>query len=387
MTGTKKKWFTFTNGVHVDSLDPETYNRWLDFLSLYVAHQAPAENAAATQAAAPVIYQAAMGLPKDDIVTMPPDPIQTMPTYDTALAAYEKLPSIRVLFDNGAGASPTGETTAGNPYPGFEQSFSRFPIPNTKAQRWFFAPNGKLAGDRPGTRTVNWYRSDAGALPLTNFTGGTGGGALWGNASQWSWNWKHNPAGSAVSYVSSPLKADTTVIGGGAVHLWVRSSTRDVDLQATISEVDPSGHETFVQNGYLRASERKLETRKHTIFAKPSTLLEPLPSFRAADARPMPKHRFVKVVIPLYYQGHAYRSGTRIRVTIAAPNGAQPVWSFGETRPHGTAKVRIAFSHKKPSSLILPVIPGVGVPTAQPPCPGLRNEPCRVYKPAKNRVL
>src|SRR5205823_4762947 len=27
-TGTRKKWFTFTNGTHIDSLDPETANRW-----------------------------------------------------------------------------------------------------------------------------------------------------------------------------------------------------------------------------------------------------------------------------------------------------------------------------------------------------------------------
>src|SRR5207249_2802200 len=84
MTGTQKKWFTYTNGVHVDSLDPETYNRWYDFLSLYVAKQPPIENAAVTAAAAPLIYQAAMGLPQNDVVTMPPDPIQTMPTYDSA---------------------------------------------------------------------------------------------------------------------------------------------------------------------------------------------------------------------------------------------------------------------------------------------------------------
>jgi hypothetical protein len=40
--------------------------------------------------------------------------------------------------------------------------------------------------------------------------------------------------------------------------------------------------------------------------------------------------------IPLYYQGHAYRTGSRIRVTISAPNGDQPIWSFGETLPNGT---------------------------------------------------
>src|SRR5689334_15184695 len=40
-TGTKRKWFTFTNGAHIDSLDPATFTRWYDFLELYVARQAP----------------------------------------------------------------------------------------------------------------------------------------------------------------------------------------------------------------------------------------------------------------------------------------------------------------------------------------------------------
>jgi hypothetical protein len=30
-----------------------------------------------------------------------------------------------------------------------------------------------------------------------------------------------------------------------------------------------------------------------------------------------------------------------------------------------------------PSSLVLPVVPGVDVPSGLPPCPSLRNEPCR----------
>ncbi len=36
-TGTKRKWFTFTNGTHIDSVDPATFTRWFDFLELYVA--------------------------------------------------------------------------------------------------------------------------------------------------------------------------------------------------------------------------------------------------------------------------------------------------------------------------------------------------------------
>ena len=383
-TGTDKKWFTFTNGTHIDSLDPETYNRWYDFLQLYVADQAPIVNQALTRAAAPVIYQEAMGLPQDDVVTFPVDPIQALPTYDLALAAFEELPSIRVLFDNGAGTSPTGATTPGDPYPGFERSFSSFPIPDTTAQTWYFGRKGTLSDRLPTSTGIDRYTSDASALPLTNYTGGTGGGGLWGNASQWDWNWEQNPEGSAVSYVSAPLTADTTVIGAGAVYARVRSSTPDVDLQATISEVRPDGNETFVQNGYMRASARKLSTDSTNLFKSPSTLLNPIPTFLEADAAPMRSDKFERVAIPLYYQGHAYRAGSRIRVTIAAPNGAQPVWSFGRSVPEGTADVSIAFSPKQPSRLVLPVIPGLDAPTPLPPCPSLRNQPCRPYQPIAN---
>jgi predicted acyl esterase len=387
MTGTDKKWFTYTNGAHIDSLDPATFDRWYDFLSLYVAHQAPSENAAVVQAAAPVIYQAAMGVPQDDRITLPPDPIQTDPSYDSALSTFEALPSVRVLFDNGAGSNPGASNNPGDPYPGFEASWPSFPVPGTTAKRWFLGDKGTLNDAQSGSG-VDWYTSDASALSPTDYGSNTGTGGLWGNASQWDWKWKANPKGSAVSYVTAPLKDNTVVVGAGSVKLWVKSSTPDVDLLATISEISADGKETFVQNGWIRASERKLATGEDNIFNKASTALEPVPSMLASDVKPMPKKRFVKVVIPLYYQGHAYRAGTRIRVTIAAPNGTQPIWSTTQARPAGgTAKVSIAYSSKRPSSLVLPVVPGVDVTTDQPACPTLRNEPCRDYKPLVNKTV
>jgi predicted acyl esterase len=374
---TTPKWFTFTNGAHIDSLDPETYNRLYDFLELFVAHQAPIVNQALVRATAPVVYQAALGV--SDVETLPPDPIQLEPTYQLALAAFEKLPSVRVLFDNGAGKSPLGNSTAGDPYPGFEHSFSTFPVPGTMPKYLFLSPDGSLASQPPSEGGVNWYTSNASATPLVDYPGNTGGGGLWGNASNWTWDWVQNPPGTAVSYVSSPLTSNTTVIGAGALYIWVRSSTPDVDLQATISEVRPDGKETFVQDGWIRASERKLATGSNDPIDQPSTLLEPEPSMLATDVQPMPSDSFTEVVVPLYYEGHVYRAGSRIRITIAAPNGAQPVWSFGETRPAGsTATVWIESA--MPSSLVLPVVPGMAVPTALPPCPSLRNEPCRAYR-------
>ena len=242
---------------------------------------------------------------------------------------------------------------------------------------------------RPLANSINWYLSNPKALPLNDYADPrVEGGGLWGNASQWQWTWKPNPAGTAVSYVSSPLTSNTTVVGAGAVHVWVRASQPIVDLQATISEVRPDGNETFVQNGYLRASWRKIASGSNNFLKEPSTLLNPIPSAGAKDLKPLPKNKFVEVVIPLYYEGHVYRAGSRIRVTIAAPNGAQPVWSFNQTLPRlgKTAKVWVAFSKTMPSSLILPVVPGVNVPTGLPPCPSLRNEPCRPYQAITNRT-
>jgi predicted acyl esterase len=167
------------------------------------------------------------------------------------------------------------------------------------------------------------------------------------------------------------------VVGAGAVRTWVKSSHPLADLQATVTEVRPDGKEVFVQNGWLRGDARKLDARK-------STALEPVLSLRKKDALPLPGNRFAKVTIPLYYQGHAYRAGSRIKVTISAPNGDQPVWSFSEARPNGKATVTLAYSKRMPSSLTLPVVDG-DIPTGLPPCPGLRAQPCRDHQPAANR--
>jgi predicted acyl esterase len=313
-----------------------------------------------------VIYQEAMGITG---VTLPPDPIQLQPTYEGALAAFERLDPIRILFDNGAGGPQPG-----HPAPGFERSWPSFPIPGTTARAWYMGPGGALTNAAPAGAGADSFTWDAYARPLTNFHGDTaaGAGGIW--TATPTYEWIPNPAGTAASYVTTPLGSNTTVIGAGAVRAWVRSSAPNVDLQATISEVRPDGKETFVQGGWVRASERKLDPAK-------STPLEPVLSLREEDVSPLPPDQFVEVTIPLYYQGHAYRTGSRIRVTISAPNGDQPIWSFGETDPSGTATVDVARSPDMPSSLLLPVVPGVNVPTGLPPCPGLRGEPCRDFQP------
>jgi predicted acyl esterase len=368
LTGTHLKWFTFTNGTHIDSLDPATALRWYDFLALFVAGRRPALSSGEL-ALAPELYHVAMGVSG---VTFPADPIEQEPDYPSALAAFEAQPSVRVLFDNGAGSS-----TPGAPGAAFDQSFARFPVPGTRAASWYLGPGGTLSTSAPpGPRGADVFTWSSKARPLTDFSGNTGPGGLWGTSPKY--HWAQNPAGTAVSYITAPLQSNTVVVGAGAVHVWVEASTPDVDLQVSVSEVRPDGNETFVQSGWLDASERKLSAQ--------STLLEPLLTERKADAAPLPHGRFTELVVPLYYEGHAYRAGSRIRITISAPGGDQPTWAFADLNPAARVTVRIARSRTMPSRVILPVVPGVAVPTGLPPCPGLRGEPCRRYVPLRNRA-
>jgi predicted acyl esterase len=335
-TGTRHKWFTFTNGTHIDSLDPATFTRWFDFLSLYVAKRAPVLSPE-LRSFAPLLFQTSMGVPD---VTLPEDPLQAAGSYEAALAAFEALPSVRILFDNGAGGAP------GAPVARFEQSFARWP--QGTPGRWELGDGA--------------FKLDPSARPATSFTGNTGPGGLWGAAP--AYRWLPNPAGTAVSWATEPLTASTVVIGAGAVSASIKASAANVDLQVSISELRPDGRETFVQNGWLNTAQRKLDPRR-------STTLEPVLSRRARDLSTLPRGRFTPVVVPLYYQGHAYRAGSRIRVTVSAVGGDQPVWSFAGV-PKRTAQVSV-----RGAKLSLPVVPGVAVPTPLPPCPGLRGEACR----------
>ncbi|WP_205695628.1 CocE/NonD family hydrolase [Conexibacter sp. SYSU D00693] len=369
LTGTKRKWFTFTNGTHVDSLAPETFNRLLDFLSIYVADQSPAARNLVPRTAAGLVYDTAMGVSG---LTLPRDPIQEEPNFAAAKQQFERLDPVRILFDNGAGRAP------GQPYPGFERSFRGYPVPGTTAGRWYLTAGGALQPQRarvPRAATFTW---DARARPLTNFTGDTGAGTdgLW--TATPPYRWEQDPPGSAAGFLTAPLERDTLVVGAGAVKAWVRSSARSVDLQATISEVRPDGKEVFVQGGWLRSRARKLDKAK-------STPLAPVLSLRKADVKAMPKGRYVPVTIPLYHQAHAYREGSRIRLRISAPNGDQPIWAFEETLPAGKARVAVGAGGRMTSRLLLPVVPG-GAPTPLPPCPGLRGEPCRDQVPFANRT-
>ena len=226
--GRHRKWFTFTNGTHVDSLAPETFNRWYDFLELYVAQQAPIVNSARHPRGRARDLPGGDGDHRGDAAARP-DPAPA----DLRRRRWRRsssLPPVRVLFDNGAGGA-----AARPPGPGLRALVAELPDPGHHGP--LLVPGaGRRARRRPaGAAGADAFTWNAHARPLTDFTGDTaaGAGGLWTATPPYQWT--QSPAGSAASYVTSPLSANTTVVGAGAVHAWVRSSTPNVDLQATIT--------------------------------------------------------------------------------------------------------------------------------------------------------
>ena len=186
-TGTSQKWFTFTNGAHIDAIDPDTYNRWYDFLQLFVAHQAPLAERGHHPSRRAGDLPAGDGAPADGSrhVAGRPDP-----------AAADVRPRARRVRTRSRRSGccsttararrPLGTQTRGRPVSRVRAGLrARSPSP---ARRRAPGTSGRAARSPTTARRppgINTFTANAHALPLTDFGSNTGTGGLWGNASQW----------------------------------------------------------------------------------------------------------------------------------------------------------------------------------------------------------
>ena len=290
-------------------------------------------------------------------------------------------PSIRVLFDNGAGTSPLGSDDRRRSLRGFEETFSSFPIPGTKAQYLVSRAGGTLnqqPAEPPKASTATPPTPNA--TPLTDFGPNTGAAACGATPRSGNGTGRSRRAGSAVSYVSAPL-----------------ASQHDGDrwrCRSPLGEVldprrrpagdrqrgAPDGNETFVQNGWIRASERKLATNSKNIFKQKPTVLQPIPTMLASDVRtdagrpvrPCRRSRSTSRATPT---GPARASGSRSRPQRhAADLVVQP---DAARRHDGDGVDRLLAEHAlEPDAADRA---GGRHADGAAACPSLRNEPCRPY--------
>ncbi|MBK5111158.1 MAG: CocE/NonD family hydrolase [Thermoleophilia bacterium] len=354
-------WISMQNGVHTDSLSPSTMTQWIEFLDIFVGKEVPS---------VPDLF-----LGPDSLVGAflgKADPIEQsdyvgLPGVDAAEAAFRRdNPRVRLLMDNGAGPGGPGAIGAT-----WEMGFGTWPPRKVKATRFYLGKRGGLNSKKARRTTRVRYTADPGARPETSLPNG---GV---NDPQPDFEWAPVADGKGVGFVTGELSRDVVIAGSSSLDIYLKSSEPDTDLQVTLSEVRPDGKETYVQNGWLRASHRKLKPRGRSV-------LDPAPTHLKEDAMDLPGGRFAKVRIPIFSVSHAFRAGSRIRVTLQGTGGDRPEWKF-DTVDQGDAHNVITLGGKRASSLALPVLRGVnaqGTPLPEPTA--LRAQPTRIYKAASN---
>jgi len=363
----KDVWITLMNGVHSDPLGPDTITRWVDFMNLFVANRIPK---------VPDLVIGLSGTLYDQLTGAPAVPVKqsrfaNFTSVAKARAAFRKDPRVRILMDNGNAI----EGDPGALGSKWEFRASNWPIRNVKPSVWFMGENGTLSTTKPGSNRPSSQRSvsyvgDPDARPAQTISRGD----EW--AAQPEYDWAPLAEGKGLGFITPALTRDAVIAGNSSVDLWLRSSAEDTDLQVTITEVRPDGKETLVQNGWLRASHRKL--------AKSSTALRPVPTHLSKDARPLDLDAYNRVRVPVFPVAHAFRAGSKIRLNIQAPGGDRQIWRF-DTIENGETRNTIGIGGQYPSRLVLPVVTGATAKgTPLPPPTALRGQPSRDYVPASN---
>ena len=352
-----------TNGVHIDGFGPKISMEWQTFLELFVARRKPLDPEKLRNVS-PLLYTSFFDAP----LVLPPARFSSYATYEEALEAWKAEPKLNVLFESGAG----DVTVLGAPEETFAHGFSQWPPPETDPLELHFQPGARLAAGAPTAP------ASASVFSLDPVAGAAGvlapDGNVWARIPRYAW--KQPAAGGAVLFESEPLTADLMMMGTASFDLWLNSPVDDADLEVTLSEVRADGQEMYVQSGWLRASHRKPGAA--------ATRLWPAQALTELAWALLPINQWTEVRVGTAGFAHAMRAGSRVRVSIDTPGGVRADWRFANKTFPEMVKYGIAHDAAHPSKLVLPRLAGVAVPTAAPPCPSLRGQPCRAWVPAVN---
>jgi len=361
----KNVFITMQNGVHADSLGPSTITRWDEFMNLFVADRIPK---------VPDLVLGLSGLLYEYLADAPALPVQQSKYADYTDVAKAKAdfikdnPRVRLLMDNGAAIDGQPGAIGAS----WEMAFGSWPIKEAKNLNLFLGEKGKLTNRKASKQKQASYVADPSARPAQTLKDA-------GEADAWKpqppYDWAPIAKGKGLGFVTPALTKDTIWAGSGSLDVWMKSNRKDTDIQATVTEVRPDGAETLVQNGWLRASHRKIDPK----LSSPN---DPFPTHLKKDARPLSKKKYSLVRVPIFPAVHAFRAGSKIRVTLSAVGGDRPIWDFA-TLDKGKTKNTISLGGKMPSKLVLPIVPGTAAKPL-PPAKSLRGQPGRDYTPASN---
>lgn len=161
-----------------------------------------------------------------------------------------------------------------------------------------------------------------------------------------------------VSFETEPMREDMEVTGPVALTLWVSSTTDDMDVFATIRNIDPDGNDVWevgqqqqpvpVAKGWLRASHRKLDTE----------LSLPFRPYHAHNERQWLKQKQpVRLDVEIWPTCMVFRKGHRLRLDIQPRDGLGSAPYTHYSADYNTGENTIHTGGSMASHLLLPIVP------------------------------
>ena len=194
---------------------------------------------------------------------------------DQARAEFMRDPRVRLLMDNGAAL----EGSPGAIGAAWEMNYDSWPVRQAKPTPYYFGPRGRLLDGKPKGSGRENYLADPSARPPQTLNGDDEADA-WRAEPPYDWAPIAKRRGTGL-HEPRPAQGHRDRRCVEPRRRTCESSRADTDLQATLTEVRPDGRETYVQNGWLRASHRKLDLEA-------STVNDPMPTHFREDAEPLP---------------------------------------------------------------------------------------------------
>jgi len=234
------------------------------------------------------------------------------------------------------------------------RSENEWPLARTRWTRFYLRPDAPRKGEVEGTLVAEApRRTGAVAYSASGMTKAGVATASWTSTAL---------AGSlprmGVSFETAPLREAMEVTGPVVLVLWAASSTKDLDVFATIRNIGPDGKDVFeigqqgqpvpVTKGWLRASHRVLD----------EVLSRPYRPYHSHEHRQwLQRGEVVRLDIEVWPTCMVFGKGHRIRLDIQPRDGlgSAPYTHYSADYNSGTNTIYAGGS--RPSHLLLPVIP------------------------------
>lgn len=167
-----------------------------------------------------------------------------------------------------------------------------------------------------------------------------------------------NPRGA--SFETPPMQQDTEITGPIVLSLWVSSTAVDMDIFATIRNIDPDGKDVCemgqqadlvacVTKGWLRASHRKLDPDKSLPYR---------PYHAHNEHQWLTPGEIVECQVEIWPTCMVFRKGHKLRLDISPADGVGTLYFTHYHADYNQGAVSTIYSGgDQPSYLLLPIIP------------------------------